>query len=316
MNAALLAVLLLFISTLHAEERTLKLQSYEPNTIGPTHDDNDVAYMDFKISLMYPMFHDGTPEDVWSSRWVPMPYFAFTGRFGQYINTRDSSPVVSKRFNPKLFGRYWLDKTGSYLDFGYAHESNGQRINTEALYLDLRDQYATNNENPDFANDSISRGWDYWDLTWKHVLKYDEEQRPENIKNRVTSFYFNLKNFSSNGALQGRPEEYNTWELGPPGLPRAHYDGLSLLLKHAVDYVDVDGDRGFYSGYKIAMQYTTGYKDSFENNSLRLEATFKLYDIPLMFWYAKGYNSDLIDYYRNVESYGIAVELRSFIDEI
>ncbi|HEY9051835.1 MAG TPA: hypothetical protein VIQ03_09845, partial [Gammaproteobacteria bacterium] len=307
---------LLFLGPLYAEERPLKLQSYEPNTIGITKDDNDVSYMDFKLSLMYPVFHQGTPDDVWSSKWVPMPYFAFTGRFGQYINTRDSSPVVSKRFNPKIFGRYWLDKNESYIDIGYAHESNGQRINSEALYLDLRDQYLSNNENPDFANDSISRGWDYWDFAWKQVLNYDERSKPKEIKNRSTSFYLNIKNFSSNGALQGVPEEYNSWELGPVGLPRAYYDGLSFMVKHAVDYKEPDGDRDIYSGYKVAFLYTTGYKDSFENNTYRLETTFKFYDIPIMFWYSRGYNSDLIDYYKDVESYGFAMELRSFIGDI
>lgn len=316
MNAVSIIVLLLFITPVHAEERTLKLQSYEPNTIGITRDDNDVTYMDFKLSLMYPMFHKGTPDDVWSSHWVPMPYFAFTGRFAQYISTRDSSPVVSKRFNPKIFGRYWLDKDKSYFDLGYAHESNGQRINSEALYLDLRDQYVTNNEDADFANDSISRGWDYIDVTWKQILNFDQESKPKNIKSRHTETYLNIKYFLDNGALQGKPEEYNSWELGPAGLPREYYDGLSLMIKHSADYEQPDGDRGFYSGYKLALQYTTGYKDSFENNTLRAEATFKCYDIPIMFWYSKGYNSDLVDYYKNIESFGIAMELRSFIDDI
>ncbi|TNF39284.1 MAG: hypothetical protein EP315_00025, partial [Gammaproteobacteria bacterium] len=211
MYRVVIVVLSMFIVSVQASDTPLKLQSYEPNTIGLTKDDNDVSYMDFKLSLMYPMFHTSSPQDVWHSKWVPMPYFAFTGRFGQYINTRDSSPVVSKRFNPKLFGRYWLDENKSYIDIGYAHESNGQRINSETLYQNLRDQYASNNENPDFANDSISRGWDYWEVTWKRVLNNEKIHSRKDIERHSTSFYLNLKYFVDDGILQGMPEEYNTW---------------------------------------------------------------------------------------------------------
>jgi len=54
---------------------------------------------------------------------------AFTGRFAQYLGTRDSSPVVTKRLNPKLFYRQ-RTQGRDYFDIGYNHESNGQSINT------------------------------------------------------------------------------------------------------------------------------------------------------------------------------------------
>lgn len=55
------------------------------------------------------------------------PYIAFFGHFGQYIEVRESSPEISKRFNPKVFLRI-AQKEHHYLDLEYAHESNGQRI--------------------------------------------------------------------------------------------------------------------------------------------------------------------------------------------
>ena len=37
----------------------------------------------------------------------PNFYFAATIRAGQYIGTRPSSPVISKRFNPLFAVRFW-----------------------------------------------------------------------------------------------------------------------------------------------------------------------------------------------------------------
>jgi len=88
------------------------------------------------------------------------------------------------------------------------------------------------------------------------------------------------------------------------------------MVKHSVDYQNGDGERDLYSGYKVALLYTTGNNGSFEHNTYRLEVTCKIYDIPIMFWGSSGYNSDLVDYYKKIQSYGFAFELRSLIDDI
>ncbi len=278
----------------HSEDgkEILKLQSYEPNTIGITHDQNDVSFMDFKISLKYPLFHDGNYKDDkwekfnWLNTWFPMPYFAFTGRFGQYINTRKSSPVISKRFNPKLFGRYWLGKE-NYIDIGYAHESNGQSIEQLSSYNNLRNEFSNNNENPDFANDYISRGWDYWDFSWKHPFYLKTAKEVKELSNRPTrelSFYLNLKYFLKNGKLQGYAEEVNSWESGFNNKQRKHVDGITFIGKYSSDYFDKNNNRGWFSGQKIALLFTTGYRDTFDHNTTRIEYTWKFYDMPVMFW--------------------------------
>lgn len=282
----------------------LKLQSYEPTTLGITFDDNDVSFMDFKLSQKYPMFHDGEyHEGVPSWHYgLPYLYFAFTGRFGQYIGTRHSSPVVAKRFNPKIFGRYWLSEGRSYLDIGYAHESNGQSVTTLSAYNDLRDKFIAEGQDPDFANDAISRGWDYLEATLKKGYRYKDS--------RIYA-YLTLKYFLPHGLLQGGAEEYNSWEGRSDGKPRKSVDGVSLLLKSSRDF-----RFGPLIGDKYALIYTTGYKDMFRYHTVRLEATLKIGDIPVMLWYSDGYNSDLADYYKRVGSYGIALELKNFLDDI
>ena len=295
--------------------RGSRLTAYEPNMVGWTFDENDVneGYLDALISLKYPFLHDGfyAPDAA-----VLNAFFAFTGRFSQYIESRDSSPVVSKRFNPKFFLRHWLD-SGSYIDLGYAHESNGQSIATEEAYLRERDNLVAEGQDPDFARDYISRGWDYLSLDWRKAW------RPKAWflgKGQLVS-YLNLKYFLDDGLLQGNPEEYNDWEGDGVNL-RKQYDGISFTGKYEFGKAvclgsGLGGDARPGKSpavclSKIAWRQTTGYDGLFDNNTSRLELTVSLLDIPFTLWGQTGYNSDLVDYYREVDSWGVALELRSF----
>lgn len=289
--------------------RSAGLTSYEPNRIGWTFDDNDVdeGFLDATVSLKYPFLHDGYYSN---ERFDGGLYFAFTGRFGQYIESRDSSPVVGKRFNPKLFWRYWLGDDSRYIDFGLAHESNGQNIHSGESYRRAREELILRGQNPDFARDYISRGWDYLSLDWRHTL---------HDWNGTLNTYLNLKYFLDDGPFQGEPEEYNDWE-GDGVRRRKEYDGVSLLAKYEFGggFCLGGGAAADDTGWsldvclqKAAWQYTTGYDDLFDNNTNRLEFTVDLWSFPVMFWGQTGYNSDLVDYYRRVDSWGISLELQS-----
>ena len=293
--------------------KSFKLQSYEANKIGWTFDENDVGYMDFKVSLKYPFYYDEilaakskerlagetSVKGVLVKYLLPIPYLAFTGRFGQYISTRDSSPVIGKRFNPKVFGRFLVSGT-DYLDIGYGHESNGQRINSEVSYQDLREDFASNGEDPEFANDYISRGWDYLDLNWKYSIN-----SPEYIEKEETfSTYVNLKFFLKDGLLQGELEESNEWENDSVGKQRKRVDGITIKAEY------LRPENHFIGGIKLT--YTTGYQGVFENNTVRFETILNLGDFPVMLWISEGYNSDLVDYYRRLKSSGVCLELNSF----
>jgi len=233
-------------------------------------------------------------------------YFAFTGRFGQYIGTRESAPVIGKRFNPKLFVRYWTDESRlGYVDFAFlAHESNGQSIDNPAEYQ-LAQSVA---ERPEFANDHISRGWDYLELVWKKVPHYDEG------KTSLTT-YVTLKYFLPDGLLQGKPEEYNTWENHPEGKPRNRVNGVAGMLKfHQKGAWWTVGENkwALLSDIKLVAAYETGYREIFQYSTVRLEAGTKLMQLPLNLWAQKGYNSDLAQYYKKVTSWGIEVQIGSF----
>ncbi|HEY6010810.1 MAG TPA: hypothetical protein VIX18_05010 [Nitrospirota bacterium] len=278
-----------------------QLCSYEPNTIGYTKDSDDTGFMDFKLSVRYQLF------PVWSTRGLNFLnsglgedsafYFAFTGRFGQYIGTRESSPVVGKRFNPKLFYRYWTDEQHRrYVDFSFlAHESNGQSISDPTEY----DVAKASAEKPEYANDQLSRGWDYVELVWKGM--------PVLTDTTSLSTYVTLKYFMHRGPLQGKAENYNDWENNPEGKPRDRVNGVAAMIKYQKSW-----EWMALNDMKIAALYETGYRRMFRYNTWRLELGAKLFQLPLTLWGQTGYGSDLAQYYKKVNSYGLAVEIGSF----
>lgn len=295
------------------EKNRVLLNDHEPNLIGLSYDDDDQEYfMDFKISLEYPLAQDylnSTVKDfnptirkICSNDWIKscQPYFAFTGRFGQYIFDRDSAPVISKRFNPKIFFRL-AGKDGNYLDLEYAHESNGQRISSIESYNALADDFEDNDEKRSYANDYISRGWDYVGFTYKYKLQ-DQD----------ISFYLSYANYIG-GILQGDIEEYNDWEAEVSDhfdwqarrkiTSRDQVSGLRLLIKKKGH---------LYRDYKAALVIETGTDNPFKYNTYKIELMTKIQNIPVMIWARTGYNSDLAQYFKEVSSYGITFEFRTF----
>jgi hypothetical protein len=291
-----------FLQLSHGEEQenpahVIKLRSHEPNLVGYRKDSNDVGFMDFKLSLLYPMLHDGNPVDQGSWRYLPRPYFAFTSRFSQYIGTRESSPVISKRFNPKVIGRMWLSRKGEYLDFGYEHESNGQSIDSAAAYQRKVADLIASGENPEFAKDYISRGWDFLSLTYKKKMTLGRQE---------LSSYLILHSYLNKGVLQGRSEEANLWEGAAKEYRREDFDGLSWRLVSKIKF-----RLGGIRGTKASMEVSTGIAEPLQHVSTQLEFTTLWWDFPITLWGASGYKSDLVDYYRRVDSFGLAFELKT-----
>ena len=283
----------------------IMLSSYEPNLIGYSYDNDDQEpFLDFKLSLKYPIMHRyfDSPADGKCSQWLAekgitriQPYIAFSGRFGQYIEVRDSSPVISKRFNPKVFLRIGED-ADSHLDLEYGHESNGQRITTQASYDSLADDLEEEEKGKrSHANDFISRGWDYYGLTLKYKPAKDFD------------FYFSYAHYIG-GLLQGEIEEYYSWEEQRDIEKRNEVDGLRFIAKwkRETEYHD------YFPVYKLAFLYTTGTDQPFKYSTYRVECTMNILDMPFMIWGQTGYNSDLAQYYKQVSSYGIGLELSTF----
>ncbi len=275
------------------------LKSHEPIFLGYTWDEDDVGYMDFKLSLEYPILHSGKPQSA-ALGFLPYPYFDFSGRFGHYIGTRASSPVIAKRYNPELFGRYWLKdiagvKGDASLDIIYGHESNGQNVNDVDSYNAMALELAVDGDDPRNARDYISRGWDYAAVLWTQPWVATDATR-------IVTFT-EVRYLLDEGLIQENAEEYREWENDREGKPRRKVDGLSFAYKYRFN-----SSHSWINSEKIYLEVRTGIEDTFRYNTLLAEASFTVGNIPLMLWVSHGYNSDLVDYYREMTSGGIAIE--------
>jgi len=291
------------------------LTSHEPSHLMLRNDDLDssVNYMDFRLSAKHPVLPNAAPLNAWhntvttalegflpgDNEFFMQLYLSFSGRFSQYVGERESSPVVARSFNPSLFFRFWTSNT-NFLDFEYAHESNGQRINTlEELQREELD-YIIAGESPDYAREGLSRGWDYTALRWRRTWSDKWVTRVE------------LRHYLDKGLLHGVPEEYYPWEDGGTQAgPRRQYDGVSLGFQY-----EFNRSRCFLGTLpvcfqRVALTQETGYSALFENNTTTLELTSDLFGLPVQLWAKTGYNSNLVDYYRHTTSWGLGIELLS-----
>ncbi|SET12800.1 hypothetical protein [Thalassotalea agarivorans] len=291
-----LTLTLLSVQSLAEEEREIKLQSFEPNTIGINYT-RDEAFIDVLLSQMYPMFHSG----IYSEDNSHGLYFAVSVRFGFYWGTRDSSPVIGKRFNPEMFYRFWLGKQDHYIDATFGHESNGQSINSEQAYLQAQQDL----DEPEHAIDYISRGYDYVGTRY-----FYEHKNAFNI-NFDVSHMVNLRYFLEDGPLQGEIEQYYPFEDQHNQLEIRQVNGIFYQARLSSFASETFRD------LKININYITGYKNPFKYNTVELELTKGIFDdIPITLFFRTGYNSDLAHFYVQDNSYGIKLELKTFLDEI
>ena len=315
-------------------ENTPAICLHEPNTIGLTWDgDDNERFMDFKLSVKYQLI----PE--YSTNWLNKVknhlgdnsaiYFAFSGRFGQYISTRDSSPVVGKRFNPEIFIRFWEDlkpgdvdhRESNYLDVSlFNHESNGQSINSQAGFDAAFIQASANGFNGLDAYDQISRSWNMFELTYKDKK---EELIESTIKNQFFTIdatgYYGLKYFIPSQAEEFNrlgevnPQGLQGWETDPEGKPRQQVDGVSLAYKGVI-YLANREQKCEICPLKYYLGYTTGIRNPGHYKTWRTEFGFNFpyVDLPITLYWQTGYNSDLAQYYKKVSSVGFFVDIGSF----
>lgn len=291
------------------------LTSHGASYIGMTSDNDDVPFLDFTLAQKY-LITGGSAQDYRFDCWSG--FFAFTGRFGQYINNRHSSPVIGKVFNPELFIRledygenFLQDKDDvSYIDIAYGHESNGQGL-TELDQFTRQQEYHQENElgKEYFAHDYISRGWDYLGLTWKLEKKY-------NFLNFISALKFRY--YLKDGLLQGAAENMYEWEktyIGNEKMKdRKEVDGISWQGKMTTFNKKTEALFNLQD-MAMSLKFSTGYKGFAKYISTRAEVTGRFMDtIPVTLWISSGYNNDLARYYTRNTSVGLAFELRTFLD--
>lgn len=308
--SAVLAVALAMSSVASADvsqairEHVPLLETYESYTIGWTNDSDDVGFLDINLSLKYPIM----PKALGGVLRYSRVYFAASTRFAQYLDTRPSSPVIGKRFNPKLLWRQvinWYEKGSNagktcderdstdgcdYVDIAFAHESNGQSVD-DAREFEV--QNLVQRGQVEFARDHISRGWDYLELAGRKWVGHSGKFRLD----------YSLKHFLREGPLQGKAEDFFDFErvLDPEVKHRRRVHGLGL-----------HGTWQPSPGTRVAVGLETGSSRPFRHNTARVEGNMEFAELPLMLFYQQGYGSDLTLFYRRVSSWGIALALSTF----
>ena len=349
----LLAATALFASRLSAAETdNFWLQPYEPTRAGLTNDNDDRTFLDVTLSVKMPLRVLDTMFEMPEFRERQSEFFvAFTGRFGFYWFGRQSRPVIGKRFNPRFAWRLTDRKdTGfdscdpardattatprsagvfidardygslpcgtvvreSAIELAYAHESNGQTLSSEAEYLVARDAALQKDGHPEYADDYISRGWDYLSL----IVKPRPCGACENASHRL-SYYVNLRYFLDHGLLQGRSEEWNSWEqFAARGKKRSEVNGIAAVAKYQRHTCMDERGRpcaGAKIGdWKLVAAYETGHQRIFRHNTLRFEAGLQVLQLPLTLWWQRGYANDLARYYLKGTTYGIGFDIGTF----
>ncbi len=275
----------------------LNLETFEDNFIGTTWDSDDRVFMDFTVSLVYELFNFARYAD----KDIAFK-FAFTGRLGQYIGTRYSSPVVGKRFNPYFFFEYRPACKNMFMSLGYGHESNGQSIDDSVTFMS-----SANSANSDEHQsiDYISRGWDYIGLGYLHNFHL--------LANCISTFNGSLRAYLNNGLLQGPTEGYRVWERDWYGkrYARNEVSGISGTL--IADFVPRSNINSKGVRIKrIKLGYETGIMAPFLTNSFKCSITVNAMHVPLTFSYSNGYNGDLAQYGIRNNSFSVGLLLSSF----
>jgi len=294
------------------------IEGYEPNTFGYTKQANDEGFADFTISIKSQLFRDGICRRTGGTNRL---YFTFTGRFGFYIRTRHSSPVIAKNYNPKMVWRVIPDTSDttpvtvhgnkaareytSYVEFAYAHDSNGQSIDTLQEFEVEASQIGSAAD----AQDHVSRGWDYLQATGKKSFSGGH------WGSAVLSVYPDLKFFLRHGLLQGAPEEYYRWEQDSALRPRHAFDGISA----AVEYRPFAGRGGEDAGkavplssLRMELKYTTGYEPVARYNTVLGELGVNVFGLPVTLWAKDGYMNGLARYYKKTRSLGMELRFAEF----
>jgi hypothetical protein len=203
------------------------------------------------------------------------------------------------------YDRKPVKQYAEYVDFAYAHDSNGQSVDTLEEYQIQAHQVG----NPAYALDYVSRGWDYVQVAGKKTWSGGP------LGSGSLSIYPDGKFFLRHGFLQGVPEEYHSWERDSSLRPRHAFDGLAALIEYwpfAQTTCKVPDGLFCISGLRFAVKYTTGYDPVARYNTIRGEFGFLPIGLPLTIWIQNGYMNSLARYYRKTSSVGLELRFAQF----
>ncbi len=264
------------------------LRGNEPSYFVWAQDEGDASgHAEFYLSFKYPL--------LCGERWSFD--FNYNGKYDFYLNSRYSSPIISRLQNPGGMFEYKAAFSAmpnlASIKTGYFHESNGQTIST------LQEYNTALLSNPN-VQDSVSRGWDYIPLEFKFAFESAHESK--------YFLYLKTRFFMTKQVFTQDREDTVFWEPGRTTQPKiGEYDGIRFLLSgefnesnEIIKFIRI------VDHVKLTAHFRTGYQAF--NFSQRYEATVRVFTIPFHVFYINGYGRELSTYHRKNAYYGIGVE--------
>lgn len=280
----------------------------------------DNSHAEFMVSIKEPLwgrYLKGNESNPGIKKGV---YFGYTGKYDFYVNTRYSSPIVSRLQNVGLFYKYEKDLDFDVPGFksytlGWRHESNGQDVDSQAVY-DARlseinlalngDASITTPDSRRIASDYLSRGWDYFYVIGKYTYTGDV---PILRSESITNIYFSTRFYLDCQALcriKGR-EEYYSWlpEIDKKKEAIYRYKTFDLVISRRLRTPKTEEvDSGFFDkalrvwdNTRQSLSMTFG--DRLGNFSLLYQITYQPPGwVPFTLRYFNGYGENISDFQR------------------
>lgn len=226
-------------------------------------------------------------------------YVTYTGTYDFYVKDKDfSAPVISRRQNPGFLVNLSHpifkkndNVTFNGLDVFLQHESNGQ----------------TEEEPSPSVADSLaylSRGWDFYGVeTGIQFHRVHNRNAYDTLSFKLSGHHYSSKGIFDDGGIEDNTE----WDLDNPSAEIMKYQGVRMMARYNFSSPDK-----WFSKFKAALIYQTGYREAFENSTfiVELTGTQRVFDIPIFIRYFNGYGDNICSYHQKKRSISVGFEFR------
>jgi hypothetical protein len=316
--------------------RQQRLRSYQPNYAIVQKTEGDEDAIEARLSLRYMLtqpdcrtlpetrqaMQDSDADQLEATRWAlgcvrsyasrREWFFAYTGEFDFYLNSRDSNPVIGRLHNPGFHVRQYIPERGdggrarlAWVNFAVEHRSNGQALEIDTLAeLDEAIQAYIDDDHVYF--DQISQSSNYLSIEGRYELRLgDLTTRPACASSpRCLDFWVQLKAhyFSTGSEVRPVHSVFQSVDI-------ADYDRVRLILSNTF------GTRwSWLDSVELSGEWTIG-DEAFDTDSLDVVATFNLdvasrFQVPLYIRGHIGPMGDLSTYTQREKSWGIGLTFR------
>lgn len=256
-----------------------RFSSNEPNYFVGAWDNHDDLHLEFNLSMKYALW----PPKASKHKLL----FVYNGTCDFYLQSRDSSPIISRRQNVGPAYQYTIGDDPNLPEYefrvGWYHESNGQTIDNAVDYI----------EAGEFARDRVSRGWDYLGLEYMSPLLGGLRQH----------FDFRLFCDCQGWGAEDREDEI-FWQTLTDQPKINDYDGI----RWAINEINLPANFG-----TLRMELKAGNRYFAALGNISSKFVFSEFlGFPLNIFYFTGYGREVGSYHERNQYLGVGIEMQSF----